>query len=400
MDRRGFLRTALAAGCSAAAMPMLSHATFAALPGDARLVVVILRGAMDGLDVVRPEGEAGFAALRPVLAATPGLPLEGRFALHPGLAGLMPLWQAGEAGFFHAVSTPYRDRRSHFDGQDLLEAGTGMDAPAALRRAGWLNRMVATVPGATARTAFAVGREAMPVLAGDAAVSAWAPETRLRLGAQGRRLLEAVYHDDPLFRAASETAFDLSAPGAVAGLEAMADGGMAMDPAPAPLAEVDAFAAFAAARLRAETRVIALSLAGWDTHRGQANAILRPLARLERLILRLRAATGPEVWGRTAVLAMTEFGRTVRENGSHGTDHGTGGVMVMAGGALRGGRVHGAWPGLAEGALYAGRDLMPTADVRAVAAWTMRGLFGLERGVLEGAVFPGLDMGTDPGVVA
>jgi uncharacterized protein (DUF1501 family) len=97
---------------------------------------------------------------------------------------------------------------------------------------------------------------------------------------------------------------------------------------------------------------------------------------------------------------MTEFGRTVRENGSGGTDHGTGGAMLFAGGALRGGQVLGEWPGLADNALYAGRDLLPTRDVRAVAAWTMRGLYGFDRGLLEGVVFPGLDMGADPRIVA
>jgi uncharacterized protein (DUF1501 family) len=96
---------------------------------------------------------------------------------------------------------------------------------------------------------------------------------------------------------------------------------------------------------------------------------------------------------------MTEFGRTVRENGSRGTDHGTGGAMLMAGGAIRGGRVFGDWPGLGERDLYEGRDLMPTADVRAYAGWAMRGLFGLPAATLEGAVFPGLDLPGDPGLL-
>ena len=113
--------------------------------------------------------------------------------------------------------------------------------------------------------------------------------------------------------------------------------------------------------------------------------------------MRLRAKLGAEVWGRTTLLAMTEFGRTVRENGSGGTDHGTGGLMLAAGGALRGGRVYGQWPGLEEAALYQRRDLMPTSDVRGWAAHAMRGLYGLDRSVLEAAVFPGLQMGDDPG---
>jgi uncharacterized protein (DUF1501 family) len=413
-NRRGFLRTALALGCSAAAMPLLTHATFAAAPGDARLVVVILRGGMDGLDVIRPEGDRAFAALRPGLAAEPGLPAGGAFTLHPALVGLAPLWAAGEAGAFHATSTPYRDQRSHFDGQDLLEAGTAMDAPLALRREGWLNRMLQAMPGLPAETAFAVGREAMPVLSGSAPFTAWAPDTALRLGAQGQRLLEVIYHDDPLFREAAADAFLLAqaeaeaeAIAAAAEAAGMDDPDAEMAPMAAPaldaparaLAEIDRFAAFAAGKLRAETRIAALSLAGWDTHIAQDGAILRPLARLERLVLRLRADLGPEIWGRTALLAMTEFGRTVRENGSGGTDHGTGGALLFAGGALRGGQVLGEWPGLHDNALYDGRDLMPTRDVRAVAAWTMRGLYGFDRGLLERTVFPGLDMGGNPRIV-
>lgn len=396
MDRRSFLRggarAVLALGCSAAAMPLLSHVTWASAPGDQRLVVVILRGALDGLDLLRPEGDPQLAALRPTLAAEPGHPLGGQFTLHPALGGLMPLWQAGELGFVQAVSTPYRDRRSHFDGQDLLEAGTAMDAPAALRRDGWLNRLLQTVPGTDARTAFAVGREALPILTGPAPVQRWAPDTTMRVSAQGRRLLEEIYSTDPLFEAAATTAIDLSQ-----SIEARSS--MATTPdTPAALKEIDSFASFTAARLAEDTRIVALSLAGWDTHAGQVSAIRRPLARLERLILSLRAELGP-LWSRTAVLAMTEFGRTVRENGSGGTDHGTGGAMVTAGGAIRGGRILGRWPGLGESDLYAGRDLMPTGDVRAVAAWAMRGMYGLDRATLEGKVFPGLDMGADPGLI-
>jgi len=106
----------------------------------------------------------------------------------------------------------------------------------------------------------------------------------------------------------------------------------------------------------------------------------------------LKEGLGAE-WQKTTVLAMTEFGRTARENGSQGTDHGTGGAMLMAGGALSGARVHGRWPGLSEADLYARRDLMPTADVRAYAAWIMHDLFGLDQNTLERSVFPGLDMG-------
>ncbi|MFV2034991.1 MAG: DUF1501 domain-containing protein, partial [Halocynthiibacter sp.] len=157
-------------------------------------------------------------------------------------------------------------------------------------------------------------------------------------------------------------------------------------------------AKFAASQLLEETRIAAFSLNGWDTHSGQAGGIGRALGQLSDVVLALRDGLGP-VWGKTAVLMMTEFGRTLRENGTRGTDHGTGGAMVLAGGALRGGRVFGAWPGLGEGELYQDRDLLATTDVRAFAGAAMRGLFGLSVSQLESAIFPGLDMAGAPELV-
>jgi uncharacterized protein (DUF1501 family) len=379
MDRRGFLKGLGTAACSAAAHPWLTSVSLAegAGFGENRLVVVILRGAMDGLDVVQPRGDAAYAALRPGLSGAPALELDGFFHLHSGLSGLMPLWQAGALGFVHATSTPYRDKRSHFDGQDLLEAGTDV-----LGRDGWLNRLMQVVPGARAETAYAVGREGMLILTGKADTRSWAPEQKLVLSAQGRLLLDHVAHDDDLFRDVVSEALALT--------EGQGAGNTAGD-------EVDGLVDFAAARLREETRVATFSLTGWDTHKGQTKAMRRPLERLQRVILRLQSELGDQVWGRTVVLAMTEFGRTAAENGSGGTDHGTGGVMLAAGGALRGGRVYGDWPGLAEAALYQRRDLMPTSDLRAWAAHAMRGLYGVDRAALENTVFPGLLLPDDPG---
>lgn len=396
MNRRFLLRGLGGIACSAAAHPFLSTVTLAqsngAAPlGDHRLIVVILRGAMDGLDAVQPVGDAGFARLRPTLAGG-GTDLDGFFALHPELGGLMPLWQAGELGFVHATSTPYRDKRSHFDGQDLLEAGTGMDVPLGAMRDGWLNRMLQAVPGLGAETAYALGRDAQPMLDGPAQARLWTPDVTLDLSAQSRLLLDHIYHDDDLFREAATEAMDLAAMGAPA--DADAEGGNAR------LADIDTLVDFASARLRAETRIAAFSLSGWDTHRRQKAAIVTSFRRLQHLILQLQAGVGADVWGKTVLLTVTEFGRTVAENGSGGTDHGTGGLMLVAGGAVRGGRVMGAWPGLDEAALYDRRDLMPTSDVRSWAAWAMRGMYGFDRGLLEATVFPGLQMGDDPGLLA
>jgi uncharacterized protein (DUF1501 family) len=416
IDRRGLLRGLGILGCSAAAHPFMTTVTLAGADGgaplgDHRLVVIILRGAMDGLDVLRPVGERTFAGYRPTLAATESLDLDGFFGLHLGLSGLHPLWQSGELAFVQATSTPYRDKRSHFDGQDLLEAGTSPDLPSAHLRDGWLNRMLQSVPGLQSETAFAVGRQEMRIMRGPAPVMDWSPDTAVNLSPQAQLLLEQVYHDDPLFMAAAAEAMMLSdldlgdeMGGLAMGGEEMGSMMMAETPAVpvlrgARLGEADRVADYAAERLRGATRIAAFSLTGWDTHKGQGKGFGRALARLERSILRLKSGLGPEIWGKTTVLAMTEFGRTVAENGTGGTDHGTAGAMLVAGGAIRGGKVYGQWPGLEEADLFERRDLMPTSDVRAWAAHAMRGLYGFDRGLLQDKVFPGLEMGADPGLI-
>jgi uncharacterized protein (DUF1501 family) len=401
LTRRRFLIRSGLIGCSVAASPLLTPVSFAAAPGENRLVVIILRGAMDGLDVVQPYGDPAMATLRPTLLtgeAAGASDLNGFFALHPALAALMPLWQAGELGFAHAVSTPYRDKRSHFDGQDLLEAGT---VGLGQGRDGWLNRMLQQMPGVTGQTAYALGHEDMLLLRGAAPVSNWAPDAGLRISPQAERLAELVMHDDPLFRAALEEALLLSAEESDPMMAAQME--PAMQPAmtgarAAPVGGHLQLAAFTARQLQGASRIAAFSLGGWDTHQAQAAGLTRALGRLSETILALRDGLGP-VWGQTAVLAVTEFGRTARENGTKGTDHGTAGAMLMAGGAIRGGQVLGDWPGLGSADLYQGRDLMPLRDVRAHAAWAMRGLFGLDRAALEQAVFPGLEMGSDPGLL-
>ncbi|WP_420556714.1 DUF1501 domain-containing protein [Roseovarius sp.] len=399
-SRRAFMSRSLALGCSLAASPLVTPVTMASGPWDARLVVIILRGAMDGLDTVRPLGDPGFAGLRDGIPEA-GPDLDGFFGLHPALSGLMPLWEKGELGFAHAVSTPYRDKRSHFDGQDILEAGTGPDA-AGQARDGWLNRMLQAMPGVTSETAYAVGREDMLLLTGDAPVANWSPEAALALSPQAQRLLERVMHDDPLFRDSIDEAIALSRAEVMemTGGEDLDAGAMmnAMQDNMQPTREADrvgSIVRFAAERLRQESRIAAFSLNGFDTHARQDRTLPRALDPLQEAVLTLRQELG-DVWDKTAVLAMTEFGRTARWNGSGGTDHGTAGAMLLAGGAVRGGRVLADWPGLSEADLYQRRDLMPTRDVRAFAGWAMRDLFGMDRGVIERTIFPGLELGSDP----
>ncbi|MFQ6549239.1 DUF1501 domain-containing protein [Aestuariibius sp. 2305UL40-4] len=401
MDRRTFLRNGLALGCSTAASPLLTPMALASAPWEERLIVIILRGGMDGVDVFRPMGDPAFAALRPDLAEG-GLDAGPFYQLHPALAPIKPLWDAGEFGAVHAVSTPYRDKRSHFDGQDLLEAGSDPNVDGSTRD-GWLNRMLQAVPGVEASTTFAIGLEQMLLTTGSAPVSRWSPDARLAISPQAQRLLELVQHRDPLFRQASAEAIAIASK-MDAGAE-IAEAGDEMMMASPMMAEIQRgrphvkIAEFAADRLREDARVAAFSLNGWDTHAAQDRTLPRALTQLTDTILTLKTRLGP-AWSKTCLLAMTEFGRTARQNGSGGTDHGTGGALIYAGGAVRGGQVLGDWPGLTAEALYQERDLMPTRDIRGVAAWAMHDLLGIDRPTLESAIFPGLDMGEDAKLIA
>ena len=384
-NRRDFLKSALGAGCCAAASPLLTPVTVAAAPGENRLVVIILRGAMDGLGVVAPYGDRDYASLRPKIALTPDnglIDMDGRFGMHPKLASLAPLWQAGEMSFAHAVSTPYRDKRSHFDGQDILEAGT---ASIASNDNGWINRALSHMHDTSIDTAYSVGRDNMLITRGDNPARSWAPGEKLPLGEDERALLRMIYAKDPLFADAAAAAADLTL---TTGLQ-RAQGAK----------ETEVLARYAAGRLNEQARIATFSIGGWDTHVIQPAALNRPVMRLASAITTLKSELGAN-WSRTMVIAMTEFGRTAHENGSKGTDHGTGGAALLAGGALRGGRIYTDWPGLSDKDLYKGRDLLPTEDVRHYPAWALHALFGVDRAALQRDVFPGLDMGDNRGFIA
>ena len=382
--RRDILKTAFA-GCCAAASPIVTPVTFAATPGENRLVVIILRGGMDGLGVFAPYGDRAFADLRPSLGGKPEkglLDLDGRFGMDKRLEQLHPLWDRGELAVAHAVSTPYRDKRSHFDGQDILEAGTMGIADV---RDGWINRALGHLTGASADTAYSVGRENMLITSGPNRARSWAPGERLPLENDERALLSLIYANDPLFANAAEDAMELTRTTG----DRKAEGARA----------VEVLADYAAGRLNEDARIAAFSIGGWDSHVNQRVTLRGPLAGLETAIVRLKKGLGRN-WRNTMVIAMTEFGRTARENGGRGTDHGTGGAALLAGGALKGGRVYGDWPGVGEGALYQDRDLTPTRDVRHYPAYALINLFGMDRAAVTRDVFPGLDLGADDGFIA
>jgi uncharacterized protein (DUF1501 family) len=379
--RRDALKT-LGGLAALSALPGLALAQGA--PGERRLVFVFLRGGLDGLSAVPAYGDPDFARRRGDLAiAPPGEPngalkLDATFGLHPLLPEMHKLYQAGELAVLHAVATPYRDR-SHFDAQNVLENGT---AKPYGRDAGWLN--VALVESAQRAGGVALGASVPLVLRGAARVTSWSPSVMPSPDPDLLERLGRLYRDDPLlakpFAAAVETQALMEGQG-------MRDGGMGGRGAPlGALVQ-------AAGRFLTQPdgpRVATIDFGGWDTHANQAGD-LGPLARnlrqLDRAVVQLKAALGP-AWKHTAVLVVTEFGRTVAVNGSRGTDHGTAAAAFALGGAVRGGRVIAQWPGLADRDLHEGRDLRATLDLRALFKAALAAQLGTGESALETKVFP------------
>ncbi len=371
-------RTLLGAACCLAASPVITPVSFAAVPGDNRLVTIVLRGAMDGLALVQPYGDPALPALRPKLALAPErglLDLDGFFGLHPDAAALMPLWRSRELGFVHAISTPYRSGRSHFDGQDMLESGG-----AALHdeRTGWLNRAIASIPRSAERRAIDVTTTSELILTGPNPVDVWSTRADLDMAGDEQMAFVRLYRNDPVFAAAMSDAMDTDMFADRIYGDAKREAGIA------------AVAKLTAGMLSGEHRIASFTVNGWDTHIGQERTFRRPVKDLCTAILTLKDNLPPQVWRKTAILAITEFGRTARENGSGGTDHGTGGLAIIAGGAVAGGRVYGTWPGLGGTALLDDRDLMPTTDLRQLAAAMLYQQFDVSPRAIDDAIFPGL----------
>ena len=374
LSRRSFLATA----CCAAAVPVFSPVSFAAMPGDNRFVTIVLRGAMDGLDLVQPYGDPAFAALRPTLALTPDtglIDLDGFFGLNPAAEPLMPLWQAKELSFVHAVSTPYRDARSHFDGQDMLESGAKV---VQGERTGWLNRALSVIPRSSDRKAIDINTSMELILSGPNEADVWSSVSQITLPPDETAFFKRLYANDPDFSKVLAEALrtDMSADMLFQD-EKRGQG-------------IRDIAKLAGGMLREDYRIASFSVDGWDTHAGQKAQFARTLKDLTIAITSLKESLGGDVWKKTVIVAMTEFGRTVRENGTGGTDHGTGGVAMIAGGGIAGGRVLGQWPGLGDGKLLDDRDLMPTGDVREIAAAMLYRQFDVNVYALGSGVFPGL----------
>ena len=364
--RRRFLMDTGALAASVA----LPNVLFAHTGGNGRLVVMILRGALDGLAAVPPHADPHYAGLHRELAiAAPGvaegaLALDGTFGLHPSFAFLHERYLAGEVLVFNAVASPYRDR-SHFDGQFVLENGLTKPLGSA---DGWLNRALAALPRGTAHSgerAVAIGQNVPLILRGDAPVFSKSPQSTPEVDEELLARLADLYSNDDWFSARLTEAVQT---------EKLADEDAgAREAAAVKIAgpdRVSGAARMAATLMRAQggPEVAVLEAGGWDTHANQGGAkgaLAQRLVGLDKALRTLADELGP-LWAQTAVLVVTEFGRTVAMNGTRGTDHGTGGCAFLAGGAVRGGRVIADWPGLSRTALLDNRDLRPTLDLRSV----------------------------------
>jgi uncharacterized protein (DUF1501 family) len=384
--RRRFLLGTGALAASAA----LPNVLFAHTGGSARLVVVILRGALDGLAAVPPCADPNYAGLHRELAiAAPGvadgaLALDNTFGLHPSFAFLHERYVAGELVVFHAVASPYRDR-SHFDGQNVLE--NGLTKPLGSSD-GWLNRALAALPRGTghdAELAVAISQNVPLILRGDMPVISKSPQATPDVDEELLSRLADLYSKDDWFSArlseAVQTGKLADEGGLPADPQAMTEPTVAgARPAmtapqntavkPAAADRISGVARMAASLMRSEggPEVAVIEAGGWDTHANQGGAkgpLAQRLTGLDKALRALKDELGP-LWPQTAVLVVTEFGRTAAMNGTRGTDHGTGGCAFLAGGAVRGGRVIADWPGLARTALLDNRDLRPTLDLRSI----------------------------------
>jgi uncharacterized protein (DUF1501 family) len=370
LSRRSFIAAGSAAGTLATiSFPRMA---FARAGGERRFVFIIQRGAADGLNIVAPTGDPAFAGLRGDLAQdmAAGAKLDSFFTLHPALAEVSKIYAAKQAIFVQAVASPYRDR-SHFDGQNVLETG---GSGAYRLKDGWMNRLLSLLPAADAR-ALALSSTVPMALRGTREVSSYAPAQLPSPSGDLLSRVTALYEGDAQLHALWSAALDTRMK---AGDPMQAGGG--------PKGNV--VGALAAKMLLGDgARIAMIETNGWDTHSGQKGRLNAQLKDLDQLVAALKAGLGPE-WSNTMVVVATEFGRTVRPNGTGGTDHGTGSAAMLFGGGLAGGRVLADWPGLGAAALYDGRDLKPTTDLDALIAGAIAQHYALEPGRVMTGLFP------------
>jgi uncharacterized protein (DUF1501 family) len=344
--RRQFIQLA-STGIAALSFPGITSASMLSnTPASSpKIVWILLRGALDSLHTVIPSFDKHYPTLRPSLSqsfTSPVLPLDRGFSLHPAMSNMHRLFKTKQLIPVVAVSSGYQ-RRSHFDGQDFLESGKGIID----HDSGWLARAI----DVKHKKALSISRATPISLRSSSKVNTWFP-TRLNDADNDIYLaLEKLYQDDELLSMHLNKGLALKG---IVNSEGNKKG---------RLGKFEDLTKDCAKLLTSSDNVdcAMLELGGWDTHNQQASRLNQKLAELDTGIDVLRKGMGRQ-WSNTVVIIATEFGRTVRENGTKGTDHGTGNAMFLAGGSLKGGMVKGQWPGLADEQLYENRDLMPTTN--------------------------------------
>lgn len=366
----------VAAGC----FPRLAYAQ---APTEQRFVFIIQRGAADGLHTVPPLGDPAYAGLRKGLAQSldGATRIDSTFSLHPGFKRLSGLFAERQALAVHAVASVYRDR-SHFDGQNILESG---GTRAYEERSGWMNRLISLLPASDSR-ALALTQGIPMALRGNASVSSYAPAGR-QFGDDD--LLQRV---SGLYTGDNQLSGIWNAALTTRGLVGEVNQGQGKS-ASGSAAKLGSMAGHLLAA-KDGARIMMIESLGWDTHTVQAGKLNKHVAQLDIVLGALVDGLG-DLWRNTLVIVATEFGRTAAINGTNGTDHGTGSAMLVAGGAIQGGRVISDWPGLAPAALYEGRDLKPTMATEAAICGFVAQHYGLEFARVAKALYP-----MQPGIAA
>ena len=359
----------------------LPNLAFADTDSDARLLIVILRGGMDGIGMVRPKLDSHYEEMRRELALpfASTLSLGSDFALHPRLSRVHAMFGAGQASIVPAAGIPLRNR-SHFECQDNLENGLNVNKSNST---GWLNRLFGALPaGDPIRTRYGLEIGDAPViLRGPEPVLGWSPTWFEKSRPETIAALESTYKNlDPAL-------WDSLKRGLEADRLALSSGAGTGD----DISSLRKGFVGAARLMRAETgpRIAVLSVDGWDTHADQGSStgyFNDRLAELDLALADVKSELGT-IWKKTVVICVTEFGRTVQTNGDGGTDHGVGAVALLVGGALKGGIV-GDWPGIAISQLYEGTALMPTVDLRSIFKGVLRDHIGIPTDILDSTVFP------------
>jgi uncharacterized protein (DUF1501 family) len=370
-------------GTIGAAFPGMA---FAKADTDARFVLVILRGAVDGLALAAPYGESKYRSLRGELALpAPGrkdglLKLDSMFSLHPSMKHTYALYENGQATVLHAVASPYRER-SHFDGQDVLENGS---VAAGTARDGWLNRALQPLGGRLgSEVAIAMAQNTPLVLRGSNSVTSWAPSQLPDADDDILRRIEMLYAEDEFFATRFAQALDSQEIAGDMGSQRTRRNDSAQTKA-----MMQSTAKFLTAGDGPQIAVI--ESGGWDTHANQgaeSGSLANKFTALDEGLGELQLGMGGR-WSETVVAVVTEFGRTVKVNGTRGTDHGTATVALLLGGAVNGGKIVTDWPGLSNNNLYEGRDLRPTTDTRSLFKAVLIEHLELPEEFVEREVFP------------